>query len=715
VSAQTCEYRFDPSEWEREHGRPAALDTAWSCSREPEADSEFCRFHLTPDRRAELGIDDEAVCDSLCAELSDQATSSLRFVGAEFGDIDLSHEVVGQTTNRPVDFRYATVHGDFVARQTVLWQPVVMDELTVHGSVDFADAEFDEDVSVRDATFTGEVSFEKTDFEDDCVFAGSTFDEPAAFDGVTVEGLADFYETTFGAAASFVESDWQGRCRFQRGRFDAMATFRSSRFHARADFRSAAFDGPCRFSRSRFDDDALFIECAFDAPSLFKKTQFRETAYFQTSSFNSEASFTEATFGGKAKFHFADFRGEAVFSYIRFEDAAYFKRAAFGGYASFYETSFEKLADFRHTEFADTARFMQADFGNEAFFSRATFGRDADFRDASFRQKGRFVGSEFQAGAIMADATFAHAVFRDIETTKNAITIDLEGARIEAGEIVQENGAEVSFNVRDGCLGDIDIRMPETERLFDRFLIVRTEFEGFDFSEYRYVLAPDWRVHTFAGEQDGDYDLEADHFAIEAGDTESETGGESRTEDRPDQRKSGGSVGSRLRTWLVNPAAPDLEVTYLKAKHGAETVGDSQAASRFFIKEMGYRRQSHLHRVFEHAEPLVTRLKLLFLVAMNLVLSLTCGYGEKPRRTLGFSLVTIVVYAGLFWAFVPDPPFGSSAGYLLLSLQSFASLIFGASATVPGFGGSVIAATEGFVGAFMIGLFIFALTRSVHR
>lgn len=130
---------------------------------------------------------------------------------------------------------------------------------------------------------------------------------------------------------------------------------------------------------------------------------------------------------------------------------------------------------------------------------------------------------------------------------------------------------------------------------------------------------------------------------------------------------------------------------------------------------MYYRRQAHMHRALDHEDSLSNKLKLLFLVMMNLTLSLTCGYGEKPRQTLGFSIVTIGVYAVLFSLVVSRPPFNSSLGYVLLSVQSFTSLIFGSTASIPEFGGSFLAASEGFIGAFMIGLFIFALTRSVHR
>jgi len=254
-------------------------------------------------------------------------------------------------------------------------------------------------------------------------------------------------------------------------------------------------------------------------------------------------------------------------------------------------------------------------------------------------------------------------------------------------------------------------------QVFKRILIYQTDFDGFDFSNYRYELAPDWRLHEYEGKKDDSYDLEADRVSIDV------VGDEGDGDDAPGEELDGQSQlslrESNLRTRFfdrfINPEAPNLEVTYLKAKNGAEQVGDSQSASRFFIKEMYYRRQTHLHRALNHQELLSNKLRLLFLIMMNLTLSLTCGYGEKPRRTLGFSVGTIGVYAVLFSLVMSTPPFGSPLGYVLLSMQSFASLIFGSTASIPEFTGSFLAASEGLVGAFMIGLFIFALTRSVYR
>ena len=58
-------------------------------------------------------------------------------------------------------------------------------------------------------------------------------------------------------------------------------------------------------------------------------------------------------------------------------------------------------------------------------------------------------------------------------------------------------------------------------------------------------------------------------------------------------------------------------------------------------------------------------------------------------------------------------PFG--LGYLLLSIQSFITFILGSNPVDAGFGPQLLSATEGFIGAFLIAVFVFSLTRSIHR
>jgi hypothetical protein len=101
------------------------------------------------------------------------------------------------------------------------------------------------------------------------------------------------------------------------------------------------------------------------------------------------------------------------------------------------------------------------------------------------------------------------------------------------------------------------------------------------------------------------------------------------------------------------------------------------------------------------------------------LLEVSSGYGARPSRVVLFSLVVVVAFAPAFWLLRPTDPYPSlpvpGLGYLLVSFESFA--------TGMRFGGPVledptvrfVSELETFVGAFMIGLFVFTLTRSIDR
>jgi hypothetical protein len=98
----------------------------------------------------------------------------------------------------------------------------------------------------------------------------------------------------------------------------------------------------------------------------------------------------------------------------------------------------------------------------------------------------------------------------------------------------------------------------------------------------------------------------------------------------------------------------------------------------------------------------------------NTLLRLTSGYGEAPTRPVLFSIVVIGVF-GAVYALVDAPiPYRTPTGYLTFSSEAFVALVLGQPDTT-GLGLSSLVALEGFVGGFMIALFVFTLTRSIDR
>jgi hypothetical protein len=60
-------------------------------------------------------------------------------------------------------------------------------------------------------------------------------------------------------------------------------------------------------------------------------------------------------------------------------------------------------------------------------------------------------------------------------------------------------------------------------------------------------------------------------------------------------------------------------------------------------------------------------------------------------------------------------PYGTTVGYLILSLEPFITPVLGGTARIDEPRIRLLAEIEGFLRAFFIVLFVFTLTRSIHR
>jgi hypothetical protein len=99
----------------------------------------------------------------------------------------------------------------------------------------------------------------------------------------------------------------------------------------------------------------------------------------------------------------------------------------------------------------------------------------------------------------------------------------------------------------------------------------------------------------------------------------------------------------------------------------------------------------------------------------NSVLSLVSGYGERPKRPVLFSVATILIFAVFYWLADVSPTSEGVSGYLLLSTQSFITFILGSAPVETEFFPQLLSSIEGFIWAFLIAVFVFILTRSIHR
>lgn len=121
-------------------------------------------------------------------------------------------------------------------------------------------------------------------------------------------------------------------------------------------------------------------------------------------------------------------------------------------------------------------------------------------------------------------------------------------------------------------------------------------------------------------------------------------------------------------------------------------------------------------------------LRALYRWTSNTLYGLLTGYGERPQRVLAWSVFVVVAFGLLFAGlgvletvgggssgFATTPPYGSVLGYFIVSLEAFVTLVLGGSAQIESPLLRLVAQVEGFLGVFSISLFVFTLSRAVHR
>jgi uncharacterized protein YjbI with pentapeptide repeats len=413
--------------------------------------------------------------------------------------------------------------------------------------------------------------------------------------------------------------------------------------------------------------------------------------------------FEDATFSRRVNFGGVDFHGRVSFRLVNFDswldlrnadfyDPAYMRLAVFRRGIYGVEVTFHAAADFLNSRFEDVGNFYRATFHSGAIFDSSTFaGGNAQFFEADIEalavkldsatgsprsERERRDGVALSMDGVtcerdlrLADATLAgDVVFTDSDlgrdlrcgdlSTTGHIVVNCSGTAVVTGEIAGSDG-HVTYDLTGATVGELDVTDGAS---FDVFRFEGTTFSGFDFGAYKRELAArDWRLH----------DTERDY------------------------------------------APTTLENLYLRAKNGANEIGETRASAEFFISEMIYRRQNHRQLALD-GTGLRNRLRAGSRWASSAALQFSCGYGERPFRPVVFSLLLIVAFAGVYALADAPVVYPGLVGYFTFSVEGFVSLVLGLpDVTNPVLG--FLVAVEGFLGGFIIALFVFTLTRSVSR
>jgi len=224
------------------------------------------------------------------------------------------------------------------------------------------------------------------------------------YDDCLVAGYLDLYNKKINRIAHFNNTIFQGKADFSDTIFVSDAYFKGSRFNGDAVFVGSKFNGIADFMGSRFNGtdghrDSYFWSTKFNGHVNFRDSKFSGTADFWNSEFNGTADFTNSKFND-AKFLNSRFNGDAVFENSDINGTADFENSLFeGGSVRFKGSRFNKIADFRNSEL------------NNAFFGGSEFNGDALFIDSKFNYA-EFLDSKFNGDAYFLSNFGGDAYFR---------------------------------------------------------------------------------------------------------------------------------------------------------------------------------------------------------------------------------------------------------------------------------------------------------------
>ncbi|QLG48261.1 pentapeptide repeat-containing protein [Natrinema halophilum] len=466
----------------------------------------------------------------------------------------------------------------------------------------------------------------------------------------------------------------------------------------RLDLSGATIEGDFTLRETVFRETVSVYDVTIGGHVEAKDAAFEKTATFDEATVHDRSSFWGATFSGPARFSGLTVDDTIQFNYATFEDDAAFHgfeceqmlaiEASFEHGGTFIDTTVDGSGDFAGASVPDHLTFERASIGDTLSLDGGTI-ESIDFDGATI--DGRLSAERITVTDRLSleESQCPSGVDvrgGDIETLsvsltlaeRDAVRVDCRDTSIRSGTLRQPSDGFVLYDVADGTLGDVRFEAPSASNALTGTRFSQTTFEDFDFDHHLDALAAaNWDLH-----------------ATVAPELYRSVGGDESVDERSD------------------PGV--LESTYLKAKNGAQKTGSDNVAAEFFLRQLRHRRSGHARSFRENSG--FARLKPATRWLRNAGLDLLAGYGERPLRVVGASLGVILGFALLYAVLLPElPPYGSTAGYLVLSFEGFITLVLGGAAAIPNPRIRLLAELEGFIGAFLIALFVFTLTRSIHR
>ena len=418
--------------------------------------------------------------------------------------------------------------------------------------------------------------------------------------------------------------------------------------------------------------DYNFRGYCFPIDADFSDAGFGKNVYFNGATFQENVYFNGATFQEKVEFNGATFQG-TFFGGATFQDAS-FNRATFKN-ASFDEVTFQNTtftgATFQDVSFEKTAFQEDADFKGAIFQNVSFYG--AIFQNVSFNETKFRKNVYFRRAIFQKNVSFNKTKFKNasFDETTFQKNVSFNKAII---------GRNLEFNPKEKQIKELNLQNTQ-------FLLKGSVTADLTKAKF----------HRVALENVAFIDCKWPKKIHEETNMEDE-----------------------------NLSFKELETIYRNLKQNMQRHGDYSKAGDFHYREMECRKKAMREK----------RSSLNWFKSFGYsILKYTCGYGEKPERVIGVSLLIVLVVA-LFFMYNGiamgentseervinyDLPLSLPSSQaikdfeqcLYCSFVTFTTLGYGDIHPI-GFS-KVVACVESFSGAFFIALFVVVFVRKMMR
>jgi uncharacterized protein YjbI with pentapeptide repeats len=622
-------------------------------------EEQFVCTDATVEKLSADGARFEMVCDFQRVTITDKCRLNGIYVD---GILSLTESFI----QCPLLLNKSTIQGDFGLADSTLQKQVLAEHLQVYGTCN--------SVGI---VAEGVVTFRRSEFKDIVDFSDAKFRSEARFDMTTkFHGEVQFNNAEFVRRARFASAQFRAQADFNNVLFRDVASFSGAQFDSTVSFgQQAEFTEQANFDRARFNAGAVFdtakiasgkftaATCAGVLSIKNAKTGTLTLSDMELGNFECR----QTTCNGRLQFEDAVISGNIDLSFSIFDGSVVLRGTSIRGDFSAINTTFEDELDCRETIISGIFRISSTE--NDPRRSSKT-----NIDGGSIKGGAGFVyadietliieGIELNNPLFAEGGQFSHVMI-DFANGSSAV-VRLKNAEIQSGTISPPDHGNVNFDLEQAVLGPVTLESgSDTAAPLNSYWISRVEFQGFRFTEHRELLeSHDWQLHGAPSE--------------------------------------------------MSLSPTDLEVTYLAAKNGANEVGARNAAGEFFKQELRHRRQDHRNSIS------VTEFKSSFKPAIawcsNKILDMTAVYGESPSRVFATAVLSIVAFSG--FSLMLDPATLNISTLIqrtLLSIQAFTAFIFGQPEVPATVSLQFLTAIQAFLGAFLVGLFIFSLTRSVSR